>query len=462
MRTQLFGRLLPLALLCTAPQTGCSDLFASYLRFGDTSDGGVADAGEPVDLLGLDLTGVDLTGFPTPDMTPPPPCDFSPGATTAAPNLPFLGTETQLAGNLTDGSRVAIGDFDKNGLADIAIATHNVGNGNVSVSVLLQTAACTFTPMPVPIPSATASGFVLQDFRALPINTVNATRPQWDIGLLGLNKKLIWCRHNSGQQFDCISSDVPDNIVDTTKEKRFVVDERGRVHGDFVLIHQKGAPDFVVRVLRSGTTFTSTKILPGTVATLEPGIAVGARFGEDAPVVGMLGYGSGGTTTGVAEMSRSSGANYIYAFTPPTAATINPFESYLYAGHFTADDFDDLISLPKSGSRPLQTFEFKGATAAQPTGTLTLNATARDLVAVNDLDGNGLDELTYVTTGSMTIQPYKYSAGTLSTAGPGQSLGHTIVGYAIGQVGPSHSRPDIVYIDGTKVYIRRANPAYVP
>lgn len=460
MRTKLFGRLLPLALLCTAPQTGCSDLFASYLRFDDPSDGGVADAGEPVDLAGLDLTGVDLTGFPTPDMTPPPPCDFSPGATTAAANQPFLATETQLATGLTDGSRVAVGDFDRNGLVDIAFATHNVASGNVSVSVLLQTAACTFSTTPILLLSAASYG--LQDFRALPINTVNATRPQWDIGLLGLNKKLIWCRHNSGTQFDCISGDVPDNIIDASKEKRFVTDERGRVHGDFVLIHQKGAPDFVVRVTRSGSTFTSTKVLPNAMAAAEPGIAVGARFGEDTPTVGMLAYVSGDTATGVAEMSRSNGTNYVYSFTPPTSASISPFESYLYAGRFTADDFDDLISLPKSGSRTVQTFSFTSAAAVQPAATINLSSTARDLVAVNDLDGSGTDELTYVATNGNSIQPYKFNGGALSTAGANQNLGHTIAGYSLGRVGPSHSRPDIVYIDATKVYIRRANPAYVP
>ena len=145
MRTQLFGRLLPLALLCTAPQTGCSDLFASYLRFGDTSDGGVADAGEPSDLEGFDLANADLTD--PPDLTAPPVCtQWSPTAAASA-NDPWM-SETELVTGVTglNWGRITIGDFDRNGLTDIALATNN-GNsstGNVTIQVLFQSAPCTF------------------------------------------------------------------------------------------------------------------------------------------------------------------------------------------------------------------------------------------------------------------------------------------------------------------------------
>ena len=96
-------------------------------------------------------------------------------------------------------------------------------------------------------------------------------------------------------------------------------------------------------------------------------------------------------------------------------------------------------------------------------GSLNLMFASRDFLAVNDLDSNGTDELNVVTTtNANSFQVFRYSAGALSRVGNIQSLGRTIAAFSVGRLSAGHTRPDLVYTDGTKIYVRRANPNFMP
>lgn len=462
MRTKMFGPLLSLCLAATTlPLAGCDSVFASWLRYGDTSGG---DGGIPEDLAGVDLTGADLTAVP--DMSMPTCLAWEGGQNAGLPWLSSVLSISATAGVTWE--RVAVGDFDGDGLFDIAVAgTKPVAMvTNTFISVFFQNADCTFSPQAELVSRSNSIFDSFTDFRAF-----LAVGAKWDIGLLGINGQLIWCRHQTGTTFQCIDAQVPMSPNNNANDRKLIVDDRGRTRmpGDFVIVQQKGGTDTLLTVQRNGANNGYMALTPSfQISAEDPNYAVPVKFSTDNTSVAIAVKRNG--TQDLLRVHQPNGttaSTMTSAYTPMVlAAGMDADDVYLYAGAFANDDYDDVVAIGKpTTGRPVLIFPF--VTASQPAtamGSAFQNYT-RDLVMARDLNSDLTDELVAVPPNSNLFNTYRRDlSGFVAVPGSQQTLAVSAVkSFTIARMRPSHTRPDLLYLSSstpTQLVIHRPNPGF--
>lgn len=485
MRTKMFGPLLSLCLAATTlPLAGCDSVFASWLRYGDTSGDGGPSGSE--DLAGADLTGADLAGL---DLAKPPViCDNWPTDNNATPWHAGSELFTHTTNIGTPSHRIAVGDYDGDGLLDIAVAS--TGTGGTQFKVYRQFPACTFSSTPITT-QAFNSHVGIHDFAAFR----NNKNGQWDFVLIDSGNNMAWCNQEYGAaNSSCIATSAIANIAVTVPAgipKAIVADRRGRSIAGSVLIHQKGLPDALIFVKRpdAGGTLTArmatnamnepghaTVFLPNWAPKQDsspPAIAAATLRSSDNRHIIVIYDIDEGMGALVPRMSLSSANTNVNG-------TYNVFEGYLYPGRFASDPTDDILALNRGNSmmtRYVATFEYTSAATPPTTAAVAANALSgydRDAVMFRNLDGDpaNIDELVVMTNVNVAqnarFSSYRRQGGTTLTAitNGSQDLGSPISDFAIATIGQDHARPDLVYIDRTngRVIVRRGNAGfnYVP
>lgn len=467
MRTKFFGPLLSLSLAATSlPLVGCDSVFSGWLRYGD-NPGGDGGTNPLEDLAGADLTGADLseTGDMAMGLVDCP--QWSPG-TTGMEVEPWL-TEYQVAtaDAGTTWERVAVLDFDGNGLMDIGVAELD-SNNNASITIILQTAPCTFSPSRIKMTTTVSLPNRMDgqwDFAAFPTGTNN----RWDAALLGFNRRLAWCSNSYGGMRRCVDADVA-ALYSNIGERKIVVNDTGRVDGDYVVIQQKsgnGSPDLLLRVERSAMAFTTTPVY--SMTDEDPNYAVVVQYGGRTTAVSLI---KKLVPAGMNRMQTSTFAAGTYSKTIELASSIDSFNAYLYAGRFTNDEFDDVLVLSKANTGGMQLYQLTmmGTASFASIGTPASLAYKRDLTMARDLDGDGIDELIVAvpSANSTVFRYFKRPGGTgnISLGGSGPTIPRGISSYTFARFQAQQPRPDLVYVStaaGTSsLYLRRANTRFTP
>lgn len=464
MRTKLFGPLLSLCLAATSlPLAGCESVFASWLRYGDPSGGDGGILPPPEDLTGVDPVGADLTMVP--DMTLPS-CMTWEGSQSMG--LPWLSSTLAIqAGAGVLWEKVGAGDFDGDGLFDIALAgTKTVAMVTTTIiSVAFQNTNCSFST-PIELVNRGNIFDTFTDLRVFP-----AIGPKWDIALLGNGGQLIWCRHETGMTFQCSDAAVPTSMNNNNLDRKIIVDDRGRTRmsGDFIVVQQKGGTDSLLTIQRNGANGYMALIPAFQIASEDPNYAAPMKFGTDKTAVAI-----GVTRSGTQDLLRvhrpdgttTSTTTSLYVPNMVTGS-MDAENVYLYTGAFTSDDYDDVVAIGKpSTARPVLIFPF--VMAGQP-ATMAGSAFpnyARDMLMARDLNDDLVDELVAVTPGTSSFNTYRRDAtgfGALVTKQ--QMLGAAVKAFTIASMRPSHKRPDLLYLSTatpTQLVIHRPNPGFVP